>query len=96
MHEGILVSTVLEWYQCYLNLVSVTCAYSIEGINEWYVSNFTYVELCAVAFTATTVPKLLMRHRKIQNDMLLNRESVECIIPVDTKVWVYNTIYDNN
>jgi hypothetical protein len=36
-----------------------------------------YVEQTGAAFTATTVPILLMRHRKIQNDMLLNRESVE-------------------
>lgn len=96
MHKGIPVSIVLEWYHCYQNLLSVTGVYSKEEIYECHVFNLTYVELSAVAFTTTTVPKLLMRHRKIQNDMLLNKESVECIIPVDTKVWVYNRVYDNN
>ena len=77
---------MLEWYQCYQNLIFVIDIYSNEGINEWHILNLTYVELSAVAFTATTVPKLLMKHRKIQNDMLLSRESVEWINPVDTKI----------
>jgi hypothetical protein len=96
LYKGIPVSIVLEWYQCYQNPVSVNGIYSKEGINEWHVYNLTYIDLSAVAFTETTLPKLLMRHRKIQNDMLLNRESVECKIPVGTKFWVYDKIYDNN
>jgi hypothetical protein len=96
LYKGITLSFVSECYQCYQNLVSVTDIYWNEWINERHNFNLTYAELSAVAFTATKIPKLLMRHRKVQNDMLLTRQSVEGIIPVDTKVWVYNTIYDNN